>query len=113
HGDSWLRDMFATMTGHDLGALNQLLAAIRSNATAKYADAKKQASYSAAMFLNAHKQAGALRAQFEETYAERRSLEGPDCSSLADELWQQVADTKYRWLQARVLLERAECSNLK
>jgi len=112
HGDSWLRDMFQSFQNPDGDAVRSLIEAIHSNLIGKHEDARDQAKRAAAAFRKRRNLPGELRATYEAVYAERRFLNGAGCLAAADDLGNRLSGTNYRWLQARVLLERAECSNL-
>jgi len=113
HGDPWLKDLLAASSPASQEATRAMSNAVESNQKGLYKDALAQAQTATAAFSQAHNLPGELRASYEEVYAHQRLMEGEGCLDLANRLEQRLSETKYRWLQAQLSLERATCLNWK
>src|SRR5262249_46473399 len=112
HQDYWWKDFLSALQQEDLTAVEALSGAVSANDQGHYDIAQKQAERAASLFGQQGNHSGELRASFEEVYARRRILNGADCIARADPLAKRLSETRYRWLTARVSLERAECLNI-
>jgi CHAT domain-containing protein len=112
HSDPWLKDLVSSLRQEDLPAVKALANAFKRNGEGDHDGAIREALIAAKIFARRKNISGEFRAQLEEVNAFRRALNGSDCLARADPLLNQLLKTKYRWLQARVSLEKAECGNL-
>jgi CHAT domain-containing protein len=112
HSDPWLTDMVSALRQEDLPAVKALADALKKNGEGDHPGAVKQALVAAGIFARHKNFAGEFRARLEEVEAFRRAFNGHDCLARADPLWRELSKTNYRWLQAWLSLEKAECGNL-
>jgi CHAT domain-containing protein len=111
--DFWWRDFLNNSKPRDLDAVQELTSAALSNEHGKFDEALKQSRAAMKSFKLARNVPGELLARFQEVYALRSQLNGADCLARADPLVQQLATTRFIWLRAQSLLERAQCRNFR
>jgi CHAT domain-containing protein len=111
HSDRWMKDFIAASRPFDTKGIRALSSAVLANTQGSHNTAITQAELAEQIFGQQPNAAGKLFAQFQVIYAKRSLLLGSECMARADRLWDEVSSTKYRWLQAQVALERAQCKN--
>ncbi len=112
HSDPWLADLVASVQQRDLPAIKALVEAFKRNGEGDHDGAREQALAAAGIFARRKNVSGEILARLEEVDAYRRAFNGSDCLARAEPLWNRVARTEYRWLQAQLALLKAECGNL-
>jgi CHAT domain-containing protein len=111
HSDSWLKDFIAELNSKENSGAEALSAAVLANEKGLYDPAIEQAEAAANLFAKQKNKPGRLFAQFQEIYGKRSLLQA--CLTDADQLWDELSRTSYRWLQVQVALERAQCRNFR
>lgn len=111
HSDQWMRDFIAAAQPSSMVGIQALRAAVLANEQGFHNTAVTQSELAARLFSQQKNEPGKLFAQFQTVYAKRSLLLGSECLVRADPLWDELSSTKYRWLQAQVALERAQCKN--
>ena len=111
HRDRWLRDVLDARRSEKLVAG---LAALAEAAQANLADESDRAltksAEAADQLRAAGSRAGALRAEFEQTYALHRSLQSPaQCLEKAIVVDRESEVMKYAWMHAQALIEQGIC----
>jgi CHAT domain-containing protein/tetratricopeptide (TPR) repeat protein len=113
HGDRWLAALLSKTEGARFpSAVLTLASTARSYDTGDYSGEFSSAQRSAQLFRAAGNLAGELSSQAEEVYAEHLLYEGEPCMSLVRSLRPKLEREDYRWLQAKVSLEEANCLGL-
>jgi CHAT domain-containing protein/tetratricopeptide (TPR) repeat protein len=113
HGDHWLSALLSKTDGASFpAAVLALASTTRSYDTGDYSAELTSARRSAHLFRTAANLAGELSSQAEEVYAEHLLYEGGPCIFLIRSLGPQLEHEGYRWLQAKVSLEEANCLGL-
>jgi CHAT domain-containing protein len=113
HQDFWWRDFLRAVKPRDLDAVRELTSATLSNEQGRHDEALKQSRAAMKSFKLAGNTSGELLARFQEVYAFRSQLDGADCLARADPMVHQLATTRFIWLRAQSLLERAMCRNFR
>jgi CHAT domain-containing protein len=113
HQDFWWRDLLKNIKTRDFDAVQELSGANLGNEKGRYDDALKHSRAATKAFKSAGNLPGELLARFQEVYALRSKLDGADCLARADPLVNQLAGTRFVWLRAQSLLERAQCKNFQ
>jgi CHAT domain-containing protein len=110
HHDPWLRDLLAAERSESMvRGLAALAEAVEANLRDDTVRALEQSAEASRLFRAAHSEAGALRAEFELTYALDRALKRVQCLGSAVPLYGKVARLKYSWLVVQTLLEQRNC----
>jgi CHAT domain-containing protein len=113
HQDLWWRDFLGAVQSRDISAVQEMSAAIRNNEKGRYDEALSQSRHAAAAFAHLGNRPAELLAGFAEAYALRNKLQGANCLARAGPIWEKLSGTSYRWLQAQLLLEDAQCRNFQ
>jgi len=110
HHDQWLRDVLAAKPSEGMvRGLEALAQAVKANQRDETVPALEKSAEAARVLRAADSEAGALRAEFELTYALDRALNQAGCLGSAVPLYGKVAARKYSWLVAQTLMERRNC----
>ena len=112
HSDPWLQDFVNQTTPADLAATKMLSAAFNYDWNDLHHQGIRESQNAADIFKRHSNLPGELRARYQEVYGLQRSLAGDDCLQHVDGIWEPVFNTKYRWLQTQLALERASCANM-
>lgn len=113
HQDFWWRDFLEVVRSKDIRAVQKLSSAIQDNEEGRYDKAIPRLHEAGFAFTQSKNRPAALLAGFAEVYAIRNKLQGASCLARAGPLLQILSGTSYRWLQAQVLLEDAQCRNFQ
>lgn len=113
HQDFWWRDFLRDIEPKDIGAVQNLSNAVLSNESGRYDEALSQSRHAAAAFSRRRNNPAELLAGFAEVYALRNKLQGANCLGRAGPVLEELSGTPYRWLQAQLLLEDAQCRNFQ
>jgi CHAT domain-containing protein len=113
HQDFWWRDFLKAVEPGDQRAVRDLSGAIQNNEKGRYDEALAQSRRAAAAFVRHGNHPAQLLAGFAEVYALRNKLQGANCLVRAGPVLERLSGTSYRWLQAQVLLEDAQCRNFQ
>jgi len=113
HKDRWLSDLLAGSSDPGFPRAAAALArASLANSSSSYTTALEQAQTAQRLFRDSGNQAGNVRIQFEEAYAEQRIHEADACRGHANSSLPEADRHNYAWLQAQLRLEKAVCSLL-
>lgn len=113
HQDNWLADLLKGSSSSSFpSAVAALAQASQSNYSSDYNLSHARAVEASRLFSASNNHAGALRAQFEQTYAEQltRNLNG--CRNHATSGLTAADHQHYSWLQIQFRLEKASCNLL-
>jgi CHAT domain-containing protein len=111
HSDPWMKDFIGSVRSSDMTGIKALNNAILDNERGLNEDAVMQSDIAARIFSVQKNLPGKLFSQFQAVYAKRSRLRSTECLIRAGPLWDELSATKYRWLQAQVALEKAQCRN--
>ena len=111
HSDKWMRDFILAARSADILGIQSLSAAVLDNERGLHKSAITQSEIAERLFAQQNNLPGKLFAQFQAVYASRSLLRGSECLVRAEALWNELSFTQYRWLQAQVALEKAQCRN--
>jgi CHAT domain-containing protein/tetratricopeptide (TPR) repeat protein len=113
HQDLWWKDFLKDLGPKDTGAVQDLSNAIQNNEKGRYDEALSQARDAATVFSRRGNIPAELLAGFAEVYALRNKLQGSNCLKRAGPILEKLSGSPYRWLQAQLLLEDAQCRNFQ
>jgi CHAT domain-containing protein len=113
HQDFWWRDLLGAIQPRDLSAIQELGDAVQNNEKGRFDEALSQSRHAATAFMHHKNYSAELLAGFQEVYALRNKLQGASCLARAGPIEEKLSGTSYRWLQAQVLLEKAQCRNFQ
>jgi CHAT domain-containing protein len=111
HADQWMRDFIVAARSADILGIQALSAAVLDNERGLHKSAITQSEIAERLFAQQKNLPGKLFAQFQAVYASRSLLRSSECLVRAEPLWSELSSTEYRWLQAQVALEKAQCRN--
>jgi len=111
HHDRWLLDVLAVKRSEKLVAgLAALAEAVQANLADESDEARKRSAEAADQLRAAGSQSGALRAEFEQTYALHRSLQfAAQCLEKAIVVERQSEAMEYPWMYGQALIEQGIC----
>src|SRR5262249_25501271 len=109
HQDSWWRDFLDAAQVGEGHAAAELSEAILNNEKGRHDEALAHANRAELEFHQRRNIPGELLAGFAKVYALRSKLQGTSCLARASPIWDKLSKTSYRWLQAQLLLEEAQC----
>lgn len=113
HDDTWLSQLLAQSNAPSFpSAVARLAVALKANKSGDYAGGLRAAHEARLLFRSAESISGELRAQTDELYSNHLLYNSRACVSLEHDLSRRLRRYKYRWLQAEVLLEAANCDYL-
>jgi len=113
HQDFWWRDFLRDIEPKDRDAVQDLSNAVLSNEKGRYDEALSQSRHAASAFSHGRNNPAELLAGFAEVYALRNKLQGANCLRRAGPMLEKLSGSAYRWLQAQLLLEDAQCRNFQ
>src|SRR5216684_416680 len=114
HKDRWLRDVLASRRSEKLVAgLATLSEAVRANLADESDRALEKSSVAAEKLRAAGSEAGALRAEFEQTYALHRALRPAECLAKVVALKRKTVTMSYPWILGQAFLEEGTCLGLQ
>ncbi len=113
HNDRWLADLLRGSSARNFPqAVAALAKAAQANDAGKYATTNVQAPQAERLFRASRNEAGALRAQFEQTYAAQIERQSDMCRRKATAALTESKRYSYPWLQIQLGLEEGVCSAL-
>src|SRR5262249_17648525 len=113
HQDFWWRDLLRGEQASDPGTVTELSNAMQNNERGRHDQALSQARHAGLVFRRLGNLPAEMLAGFAEVYALRSKLQGASCLARASPLLDKVSAASYRWLQAQLLLEKAQCRNFQ
>ncbi len=110
HHDPWLRDVLAAKRSEGMvTGLKALAAAVEANLKDETERALEKSGEAGRELRGAGNGAGALRADFEQSYALQRSVRSAACRQHATALQLAAARMGYRWIDGQALLTAGTC----
>lgn len=111
HSDQWMKAFLALTSPSETEGLQALSAAVVDNEQGLHELAIAQSEIAEEVFRAHKNMPGQLFAEFQWVYAKRSLVLAEQCLVRANQLWEALSSTRYRWLQGQVALERAQCKN--
>src|ERR1700676_219948 len=103
HGDRWLTDLLrGSSAPHFPQAANALARAVKANDTGEYDVSRQEAALAEQLFRASGNMAGALRAEFEQSFADQISRRSEDCRSRSITAGAESKRYSYPWLQIQL-----------
>ena len=113
HGDRWLADLLrGSAAPHFPQAATALARAVEGNAAGEYDISRQQADHAEKLFRASGNAAGALRSEFERTFANQMSRRSEECRRQATAAGAASKGYSYPWVQIQLELEESVCSAL-
>jgi CHAT domain-containing protein len=113
HNDRWLSDLLRGSSSANFPhAVAALARAIQANEAGEYDAASAQSARAHRLFRASGNTAGALRAQFEQTFAAQINRQSEACRRQARAALTESERYSYPWLQIQLGLEKGVCSSL-
>jgi CHAT domain-containing protein/cytochrome c-type biogenesis protein CcmH/NrfG len=113
HCDRWLIDLLSGSSApHFPQAVNALARAVKANDSGEYDVSRQQADLAEQLFRASGNTAGALRAEFEQTFAAQFERHSEACRRQAIAALADSEKYSYPWLQIQLGLEKSVCSIL-
>ena len=113
HNDHWLADLLLGSSGpHFPQAVAALARAVQANEAGEHGVSREQAELSEQLFRASGNTAGALRAEFEQSFADQISRRGEDCRRRATAAGDESRRYSYPWVEIQLGLEESICSGL-
>ncbi|HEX7288070.1 MAG TPA: CHAT domain-containing protein [Candidatus Angelobacter sp.] len=112
HSDPWWKDFLDATGPAQITSAQSLSDAYVADQNDLHFLSLEQSRRAANTFAQNGNRPGELMAEFQEVYALQRIRDGTNCLARADLLSKSLRNTKYRWLQGQLALERAICANL-
>ena len=113
HGDHWLSDLLAkSFAPRFPQAVVALAAAVEASDTADYDNSAKRADMAGQLFGASGNRAGALYAQFQQSFSDQMLRHTGECRRNASSALEEAGRHPYSWLQVQLSLEKAVCSLL-
>src|SRR5450631_288902 len=113
HGDRWLSDLLHGSSAPNFThAARALSLAAEANAAGEYDDSRQQADLAEKLFRASRNTAGALRAEFEQTFAAQISRRSEECRRRSIAAGAESKRYAYPWVQIQLGLEESVCSAL-
>jgi CHAT domain-containing protein/cytochrome c-type biogenesis protein CcmH/NrfG len=113
HGDRWLTDLLRESSApHFPQAVTALARAVKANDAGEYDVSRQQSDLAEKLFRASGNTAGALRAQFEHTFADQIDRRSEECRRKATSALTEAENYSYPWLQIQLGLEKSVCSFL-
>ncbi len=113
HNDRWLADLLRGSSARTFPqAVAALAKAAQANDAGEYATTNLQAPQAERLFRASSNEAGALRSQFEQTYAAQIERHSEACGRKATAALTESERYSYPWLQIQLGLEDGVCSAL-
>jgi len=113
HGDRWLADLLSLSSApYFPQAVGALARAVKANDASEYDVSRKQAELAEQLFRASGTTAGALRAEFEETFADQISRNSEVCRHRAITAGAESRRYSYPWVEIQLGLEESVCAIL-
>ena len=113
HGDHWLADLLSGSSApHFPRAVTELARSVEANSLGEYDLARQQAELAEQLFRTSGNTAGALRANFEQTFAAQMERHSEYCRRKAPAAEAESERYPYAWVQIQLALEESVCSGL-
>jgi len=113
HGDLWLTDLLrGSSAPHFPQAVTALARAVKANDAGEYDVSRRQADLAERLFRASGNPAGALRAEFEQTFADQISRRSEDCRRRSIAAGAESRHFSYPWVEIQLELEEGSCSIL-
>ncbi len=113
HGDSWLSDLLKSSSARNFPlAANALARSAAANRSDDYDISGQQADLAIRLFRASGNSAGALRAEFERTFAAQMERLSDGCRVESTGAFEESQKYSYLWLQIQFGLEESVCSSL-
>ncbi len=113
HGDLWLSDLLrGSSAPHFPQAITALARAVEANDAGEYGGSRKQAELAEKLFRASSNPAGALRAEFEQSFEAQMSRRSEDCRRRSITAGAEARRFAYPWVQIQLALEESVCSGL-
>jgi CHAT domain-containing protein/tetratricopeptide (TPR) repeat protein len=113
HGDQWLTDLLrGSSAPHFPQAANALARAVKANDAGEYGVSRQQAELAERLFRSSRNTAGALRAEFEQSFAAQISRRSEECRRRSIAAEAESKRYSYPWVQIQLGLEESVCSAL-
>jgi CHAT domain-containing protein/cytochrome c-type biogenesis protein CcmH/NrfG len=113
HGDRWLADLLrGSSAPHFPRATTALARAVKANDAGEYDVSRQQAELAERLFRASGNIAGALRAEFEQSFAAQMTRRSEACRGEATAALAESEKYSYTWLQIQLGLEKGDCSGL-
>ena len=113
HSDRWLTDLLSGSSAPQFAqAANALAHAVKANDASEYDESRGQAELAERLFRASGNTAGALRAEFEQTYAAHMTKRSEDCRRKSIAAGAESRRYAYPWVQIQLGLEESVCSGL-
>jgi CHAT domain-containing protein/tetratricopeptide (TPR) repeat protein len=113
HGDLWLADLLhGSSAPHFPQAVTALARAVKANDAGDYDVSRQQSHLAERLFRASGNFAGALRAEFEQSFADQISRRSEDCRRRSIAAGAGSRRYSYPWLQIQLGLEESVCSKL-
>jgi CHAT domain-containing protein len=113
HGDRWLADLLRGSSAPDFSqAVNALARAAQANDNDEYEVSRERAQRAGQLFRASGNTAGALRAEFERSFADQISGRSEDCRRRSIAAGAESRRYSYPWVETQLELERSVCSAL-
>ena len=114
HHDPWLRDVLAANQSEAMvRGLTALGAALEGNLKDETERALESSAEAARELRGAANEAGALRADLEQTYALQSAVRTAECRQLGIALQRKTSQMGYRWIDGQAYLAAGTCSSEK
>ena len=113
HGDRWLADLLSGSSApHFPEAATALARAVKANDAGEYGASRKQADLAEQLFRASGNTAGALRAEFEESFEAQISRRSEECRRQSIAAGAESKRYSYPWVQIQLGSEEGVCSLL-
>jgi CHAT domain-containing protein len=113
HNDRWLSELLRSSSAPTFPqAAAALTNAIQANDAGEYNISREEAGRAERLFRTLGDTAGALRAQFEEIFADQMTRRSESCRLRANRVLAQSWKYSYAWLHIQLELEKGLCSFL-
>jgi len=113
HGDRWLGDLLRGSSASRFAqAVAALAHAVKANDTGEYDVSRQQADLAERLFRASGNSAGALRAEFEQSFADQMSRRSEDCRRRSIAAGVESKRDSYPWVETQLGLEESVCSEL-
>jgi CHAT domain-containing protein len=113
HNDRWLTDLLSGSSAPQFAqAANALARSVKANGSGEYDVSRQQADLAEKLFRASGNTAGALRAEFEQTFAAQMTRRSEDCRRRSIAAGAESRQYSYPWVQIQLGLEESVCSLL-
>ncbi len=113
HNDRWLADLLHGSPAPNFPqAVSALARAVQANEAGEYGVSRQQAELSEQLFRSSGNTAGALHAEFEQSFADHISRRSADCRHRSTAAGEEARRYPYPWVEIQLGLEDSICSGL-